>query len=171
MIMKNTFYGLMSRWTTVLSVLFVVSCATTPQQAARHVVDGAGEVLTVVDAAQAQAYTQHARVALAAASDFPTYRASMAEEDAAVEAIQIADSALRVGESIVNLWDQNGSITWPHAEICILAAMLHVRDAFAAAGYTLPPELAVFVDGIVASIDLEQCSLTPAPVAPTPGGA
>lgn len=158
--MKNTFYGLMSRWTTVLSVLLVVGCTgtPTPQQTARHLIDGAGEVLVTVDQVSASEYTAHARAALAAASDLAAYRTAMLEEDAVVQALQVGMSALRVGESVVDLWDTNGELSWPRAQRCIVAAMLALRDAFAAAGYALPPALAAFVVGLTASIDIDQCS-------------
>lgn len=140
-----------------LVLLLCSGCGATPQQTARHFVDGAGEVLVVTDAVAAQAYTERARTALDASSTLAEYHAAMAPLDAVEEALRTAAAALRLADAAVLIWDQGGVSSWPQAFGCAVGALVGVRDLLVAAGITLPPELVALLDGVHSVVDTDQC--------------
>lgn len=137
--------------------VFLLACGATPQQTARHFVVGTAEVLVVTDAVVAVEYTTHARAALEASSDLASYRLAMAPFDDLERALRTAHSALLLAEGAVNVWDNGGITTWPHAFACVVGALVGLRDLLRVAGVPLPAELVSLLDGVHAVTDTELC--------------
>lgn len=153
------------QWTLLMSVIAVCSttcagCGATPQQTARHFVDGAGEALDITDIAVAQAYTDRAREALAAASDLAAYHAAMAPMDDLERGLRVARSALELGDAAIRVWDQNGARDFPQALSCIVGALVGLRSLLTAANVPIPPEITAALDLVHEVVDGDRCFST-----------
>lgn len=166
--MKNMLYGLMSRWTTVLAILFVMACGLTPQETARVSLGVAASGVRAVDIVSAQAYTDRARAALDASADLAAYRATMGPLDTLEASLRSADEILLATEAAVDAWDHGGSAQWLALAACVAGALEHIRMAITAAGVQLPSELVQALD--TATTFTGTCP-SPTPVPATAGGA
>lgn len=134
-----------------------LGCGSTPEQTARHTVDGIGMAVDVTDQAFAIVYTVRAREALDAASSLEQYRASMHDLDAVVAGLRTAHAALDLGDAAVRIWEQGGVNSWPQAFGCIVGSLVGVRNLLAAAGVAVPAELLAVLDMVHGAVDTDGC--------------
>lgn len=141
----------------VVAACGAYACGSTPEQTARHTVDGIGMAVDVTDQAFAIVYTERARTALEAASSLEQYRASMAGLDAVVTALRTAHATLELGDAAVRIWEQGGVNSWPQALGCIVGSLVGLRDVIVAAGVAVPAELLAALDMVHGLVDTDGC--------------
>lgn len=141
-----------------IAIGFLVNgCGATPQQTARHLVDGAGIAVDLTDQVFATQYTARARAALDASHSMEEYRTAVAGIDAVARGLEVARRSVELGDAAVRAWDASGAAGWDHAYACIVGALVSLRNLLVAAGVSVPPELGAMVDGIHATVDTDSC--------------
>lgn len=165
--MKSMFYGLMSR-STMIALVLLASCSMSPQDVARTALSVTTQGVRAVDIVSAQAYTDHAREALAASTDMAAYSTAMAPYDTLEEALRITDEALLAAEAAIDAWDHGGAARWAAVAACVAAALQHIRAAITAAHLPMPSELVVALD--TATQFVGACP-DPTAAVPSSGGA
>ncbi len=162
----------MTRFTLALLSAFLAlpSCAS-PSHDARVVLDVVSEGVVVADNASAQAYTDHAHAALAAAHSMAEYTTAMAPYDDLERVLEVADAALRAADNAIDTWDHGGAQRWVQMVVCLIGVLENVSVALTAAGLPVPPELDAALDALAPFIGTCVPSTAFPPDPATTGGA
>ena len=141
----------------VLLLLFAALGCGGPPRAARVAVLLAAESVAAVDAATATSYTEAAARALDASTTLAEYRATLAPWDGLVQALRVAQSAVRALDASLDAWDAGGAESWIRLAGCAASALAAVARAIEAAGLEIPPDLAQAL-AMLAGLGAAACS-------------
>lgn len=108
---------------------------------ARRSVEVATVVLLDTDQRLATEYTDAARRALEHSATLVEYRGIMNGWDAAETAVRVTQTAILAADASLDAWDAGGSARWVQLAACLVAALIHLRDALATIELRAPPEL------------------------------